>query len=68
MTDLLAKDSIPSFSPFDTVDGKLWAQEFMRLFGDRLHEIDEALMTVWFCNAIMRGYDVTRIELTVQDE
>ena len=41
----------------DTIDGVVWAKEFMRLFGERRHEIDEALMIGWFCNSIMRGFD-----------
>lgn len=44
-------------SKLDTMDAKLWAQEFMRLFGERRQEIDEGLMLAWFANAIMRGYD-----------
>ena len=41
----------------NTIDGTVWAKEFMRLFGERRHEIDEALMIGWFCNSIMRGFD-----------
>lgn len=43
--------------PFDqTMDAKLWAQEFVRLFPAH----DEGLMLAWFANAIMRGYDNAR--------
>lgn len=41
--------------PLATMDAKVWADEFMRLFGDKRHEIDEGLMIAWFANAIMRG-------------
>lgn len=40
-----------------TMDGKLWADEFMRIFGDRKQDIDAGLMLGWFCNAIMVGHD-----------
>lgn len=43
--------------PLATMDAKVWAEEFMRLFGDKRQEIDEGLMIAWFANAIMRGYD-----------
>lgn len=39
----------------ETTDGQKWAQEFMRLFGDRRDEIDEGLMIGWFANAIETG-------------
>lgn len=39
----------------NTTDGQIWAQEFMRLFGDRRDEIDEDLMIGWFANAIETG-------------
>lgn len=39
----------------NTTDGQIWAQEFMRLFGDRRDEIDEGLMIGWFANAIETG-------------
>lgn len=35
-----------------TTDAKVWAQEFMRLFGDRREDIDEGLMIGWFANAM----------------
>ena len=38
-------------------DGHKWAQEFMKKFGDKKEEIDEALMIGWFCNAIESGVD-----------
>lgn len=39
-----------------TTDGEVWAQEFMRRFGDRLNEsVDEGLMISWFANAIETG-------------
>ena len=44
----------------DTMDAVRWAREFMRLFGQRLHEVDESLMVGWFANAIMRGWDEAR--------
>jgi len=39
----------------ETTDAQEWAQEFMRLFGDRRDEIDEGLMISWFANAIETG-------------
>lgn len=41
----------------ETMDAKVWAGEFMRIFGDRKHDIDADLMLGWFANAIMVGYD-----------
>jgi hypothetical protein len=38
-------------------DAQAWAKEFMRLWGERLSEVDEGLMIGWFANAIMAGYD-----------
>lgn len=39
-------------------DGHKWAQDFVKSYGgDNSHKIDEQLMIVWFCNAIMAGYD-----------
>lgn len=42
-----------------TMDAKVWAEEFMRIFGQKLSEIDEGLMIGWFANAIMCGSDIT---------
>ena len=36
-------------------DGQKWAQEFMKLFGNKKDKIDESLMLGWFCNAIEAG-------------
>lgn len=48
-------------NPLDTADAKLWAEEWMRLFGGDCNErIDEGLMIAWFANAIMKGYDTAR--------
>lgn len=38
-------------------DAAVWAKEFMRIFGNKLTEIDEDLMHTWFANAIMCGWD-----------
>lgn len=35
-----------------TTDAQVWAQEFMREFGNRKDDIDEGLMIGWFANAI----------------
>jgi len=40
-----------------TMDGSVWAKDFMERFGHRKDEIDESLMLSWFCNAIMVGWD-----------
>jgi hypothetical protein len=48
----------PAVPPVDllaTMDAKVWADEFVRLFGG-----DHALMLAWFANAIMVGYDKGR--------
>jgi len=42
------------------IDGNLWAEEFMKIWGGKLEEIEVGLMTSWFCNAIMAGYDARR--------
>jgi len=43
-------------------DAKIWAEEFMKLFGKSLSQIDEGLMLSWFANAIMAGYDKAKRE------
>jgi hypothetical protein len=43
-----------------SMDAEVWAEEFMRLFGKSLSQIDEGLMLSWFANAIMAGYDEAR--------
>lgn len=35
-----------------TTDAEVWADEFMRLFGDRPEVIDKGLMIGWFANAM----------------
>lgn len=42
-----------------TMDGHVWAQEFMRLYlaGTFAEGVDVDLMRAWFANAIMVGYD-----------
>lgn len=42
---------LPSFHAVD------WAHAFIETFGNRRAEIDEAVMTGWFANALMRGFD-----------
>ena len=42
---------LPSFHAVD------WARAFIETFGNRRAEIDEAVMTGWFANALMRGFD-----------
>lgn len=39
------------------MDAKDWAEEFMRIWGERRNEIDEGLMLAWFANSIMAGFD-----------
>jgi hypothetical protein len=39
------------------MDGVKWADAFMQMWGNRLSDINHSLMTTWFCNAIMSGYD-----------
>ena len=51
--------------PLQTIDAKLWADEFMatkQRLGDA--EFDHAMMLSWFANAIMRGYDAGRDSMT----
>lgn len=38
-----------------TTDAEVWADEFMRINGARLGEIDRYLMITWFANAIETG-------------
>lgn len=40
-----------------TMDAKVWADEFMARFGSRKDDIDADLMLAWFANAIMTGWD-----------
>jgi hypothetical protein len=51
----------------DNMDAQDWAKTFMELHGDRLEEIDEGLMCVWFSNAIMCGYDTANRTRTDKD-
>ena len=39
-------------------DAKVWAKEFIRIFGKKKESIDEEWMVGWFANAIMKGYDM----------
>jgi hypothetical protein len=41
-----------------TMDARIWAKEFIRIYekNDRLG-VDKELMTGWFANAIMVGFD-----------
>ena len=41
----------------DNPDAMVWADEFMRRFGERKTEIDHGLMLAWFATAIMTGHD-----------
>lgn len=45
-----------------TFDGTVWAKEFWAMWGNRLNELDEETMHVWFANAIMAGYDTRHRE------
>jgi hypothetical protein len=45
-----------------TTDASVWASEFMRMFSQRLNEIDEGLMIAWFANAIETGRDAGKNE------
>ena len=56
-------DSYPSSTPLiESTDAQRWAREFMALFGDRLGDVDEALMLTWFANAIEAGRRAGREE------
>lgn len=39
----------------NTTDARVWAKEFMLLFGETKENIDEGLMIAWFANAIETG-------------
>lgn len=41
----------------EVFDAKIWAQEFKLIVLDSKIQIDEDLMSAWFANAIMAGYD-----------
>lgn len=47
-----------------TTDGSIWADEFMRIIvcPDHPVPIDKELMSGWFANAIMAGYDQAKWE------
>lgn len=53
-----------SDTKFDSssMDAKVWAKEFMRLYDKNANKcwIDESLMLAWFANSIMAGYDEAR--------
>jgi hypothetical protein len=59
------------FNP-QSIDAKVWAKEFMRLYdNNKLRPInapdwvDEGLMIGWFANAIMAGYDGRKHEQAI---
>lgn len=43
--------------PFPSFDATDWSEEFCRIARSLGHDIDQAWMTGWFANALMRGYD-----------
>lgn len=46
--------------PLPSFDARDWAKSFCETkqrMGWNLEDIDESLMTTWFSNALMRGYD-----------
>lgn len=51
----LAPDGQPKF--WHSTDASIWAEAFMRMWGDKKHEIDKDLMLGWFANAMMRMVD-----------
>lgn len=50
------------------MDGQLWAQEFLKMWGDKFEEVDEGLMIAWFANSIMSGWDNKSWSLPKRDE
>lgn len=48
-------------------DATQWARHFLQV--SRFHEgwMDEALLTTWFANAIMAGYDKAKNEVSQAD-
>jgi hypothetical protein len=42
--------------PLSSFDARDWAKEFMKI-ADKGAVVDEAWMTTWFANALMRGFD-----------
>ncbi len=47
---------LEKFNP-QSMDAKVWAVEFIRIFDKRRDEIEEGLMIAWFASSIMAGYD-----------
>jgi hypothetical protein len=43
--------------PLPSFDARDWAKAFCKIIGEKEVAIDEALMTTWFANSLMRGYD-----------
>lgn len=43
-----------------TTNPEVWARGFITLLQESAINIDEELMTSWFANAIMAGYDEAR--------
>lgn len=44
-----------------TTDAQVWAEEFMSIWrNEPIDTMDVELMTTWFANAIMAGYDEAR--------
>ena len=43
---------------YKSFDARVWAREFIRILKENPNiTIDEELMTAWFADALMRGYD-----------
>lgn len=48
----------------NTMDAKVWAAEFIKIWGNRMNEVDEELMFTWFANSIMCGWDHSNWDTT----
>lgn len=46
-----------------TMDAQIWAEEFMKINGDDMSDVDESTMRSWFANALMAGNDIAHQKL-----
>lgn len=45
------------FWPLPSFDARDWSRAFCKIARAQGHDLDEGLMTTWFANALMRGWD-----------
>lgn len=52
--------------PLPSFDAQDWAKAFCKVAKAHGHDLDEGWVTLWFANALMRGYDARQSELNAR--